>query len=110
MVAENRRLTLSPLSKTVAEEYVAIFRALSEPIRLEILGLFLGSGSVPAAVLDEKLPVSRSTISYHVRILHEAGLIEISKDGRYYHYHLRRDVFEHFLPGLLERLGVEADD
>jgi DNA-binding transcriptional ArsR family regulator len=59
---------------------------------------------LPCTVLDETLPVSKSTISYHVKILYHAQLIEVRKEGRYYFYKLQPETFERYLPGFLDRL------
>jgi hypothetical protein len=52
--------------------------------------------------LESTLPVSKPTISYHIKILQNAGLIETRKAGRNYYYCLRRDVIRDLLDGLWE--------
>jgi ArsR family transcriptional regulator len=99
----------SPLAqRSDGDDYARIFKALSEPLRVQMISLFDADGSCACTLLETSLPVSKSTISYHVKILSEAGLIEVRKDGRFYHYDLRRDVFEYFVPGFLERIGSDA--
>ena len=56
--------------------------------------------------LEDTLPVSKPTISYHTKILYHAGLITVRKSGRNYYYSLRRDV----LGDLLSDLWVLAPD
>ena len=91
------------------DRYAAIFGALSEPIRLDILLRIAGRQELGCTILDDTLPISKSTISYHIKILYQAGLIEVRKEGRYYFYRLRSDVIEEMAPGLLERmLGARA--
>lgn len=96
-----------PLQKTEREQQIEIFRALSEPLRMEIISNFDDDGMCACTDLERALPITKSTISYHVKILAQAGLLDVHKDGRYYHYSLRRDVFDHYLPGFLDR--VKAD-
>jgi DNA-binding transcriptional ArsR family regulator len=86
------------------DTYASIFTALSEPARIDIVGMIAATDELACTVLDETLPISKSTISYHIKILYHAHLIEVRKSGRYYFYKLRRDVFESHLPGFLERL------
>jgi hypothetical protein len=52
--------------------------------------------------LEDTLPVSKPTISYHTKILQNAGLISTRKAGRNYYYSLRRDVLRDLLDGLWE--------
>lgn len=87
------------------ERHAAIFNALSEPMRIDMVTQIARAGELACTVLDETLPVSKSTISYHVKVLHHAGLIHVRKEGRYYFYRLRDDVFAEYLPGFLLRLA-----
>jgi DNA-binding transcriptional ArsR family regulator len=52
--------------------------------------------------LENTLPVSKPTISYHTKILYQAGLISMRKSGRNYYYSLRRDVLHKVLDDLWE--------
>jgi ArsR family transcriptional regulator len=94
--------TLLPVPDEV--HYLAIFEALCEPIRMEIIRLIASCEELACTRLDESLPISKPTISYHVKILSQAQLISVRKEGRYYHYRLRDEVFEYFLPTFLDRL------
>jgi DNA-binding transcriptional ArsR family regulator len=84
---------------------VDIFKALSEPIRLDIMSRIVAVDELPCTTLEKELPISKSTISYHMKILYHAGLIEIRKDGRYYHYQARTADIDRVLPGLLQWLA-----
>jgi len=99
----------SPLAKTVSDEYVEVFRALAEPIRIEMLSNF-ESDECACTTLEDRLPISKSTISYHIKILSQAGLLDVRKEGRFYHYTLRREVFDFFVPGFLDRLRYQRDN
>lgn len=88
--------------------YTGIFRALAEPLRLEIVAMFAELDELPCTVIEERLPIAKSTISYHIKILARARLVSVRKEGRFYFYRLRSDVFEWFVPGLLHRLGVDV--
>lgn len=100
-----------------ALDYRAVFEALSDSTRLRILFLILSvENELPCAALDDILPVSKPTISYHVKTLRKAHLIAVEKRGRRYYYRLQFEVFARFLPGLIStleearrRLGSEVD-
>jgi DNA-binding transcriptional ArsR family regulator len=95
----------SLLSSPQDDQYAQIFEALSEPIRMQIVRQIASADELACTTLDETLPISKSTISYHIKILSHAQLISVRKDGRYYHYRLRREVFEQFLPTFLDRVA-----
>ena len=99
---------MNALDKTEWEQYAEIFNALAGPIRVRILSMVAADDEVACTTLETVLPISKSTISYHVRILRAAGLLTVRKEGRFYFYTLRSDVMEHFLPGVAERLGQIA--
>jgi DNA-binding transcriptional ArsR family regulator len=92
-----------------SEEYlVDVFRALSDPMRLDVMCRILNSDEVACTELESVLPVTKSTISYHMKILHQAGLINIRKAGRYYFYQARRDENDDLLPGVWQALERAA--
>ncbi|RAY16998.1 hypothetical protein DPM19_02200 [Actinomadura craniellae] len=69
-----------------------VFKALADPIRWNIVQQVAQQEEFACSILEDTLPVSKPTISYHTKILTQAGLIEVHKRGRNYFYSLRRDV------------------
>ena len=55
--------------------------ALADPIRREVVDLLAG-GELAAGELAERFPVSRPAISRHLRVLREAGLVQVRTEGR----------------------------
>jgi DNA-binding transcriptional ArsR family regulator len=90
---------------TTTEDLAGIFRVLGDPTRIEILRLLIGGEEVACTTLEEILPLSKSTISYHIKALKSVGLIKVRKDGRYYHYTLQRERLDAILPGAAGVLG-----
>jgi len=100
------RSVADAMQRPISEVYAEIFSALQEPLRLRILMLVASAGTdeFPCTSLEKELPVAKSTISYHVKILRKAGLLSVRKEGRYFRYTAREDFIEHFLPGMLDTL------
>lgn len=82
-----------------------VFKALASEQRREILRLLgertqgpgrcCGAGDeVCACELSERLGLAASTISHHMTILRDAGLVTARRDGLWVHYALRRDVLD----------------
>jgi ArsR family transcriptional regulator len=71
-----------------AAELASGFGALADPVRLHLLSLITGAGDVGACVCDLVEPSGRSqpTVSHHLRILREAGLVTTEKRGRWAWY------------------------
>jgi DNA-binding transcriptional ArsR family regulator len=79
-----------------------IFKALGDPIRWSIVTQMASVAELACLTLEGSLPVSKPTISYHTKILHQAGLISVRKEGRNYFYSLRREVLHEVLDSLSE--------
>lgn len=62
-----------------------IFKALSDPNRLNILDLISESEQCACKIL-ERLDITQPTLSHHMKVLSEAGLVNIRQDGKWSHY------------------------
>ena len=71
-------------------------RALSDPIRREILNL-LKSGRLSAGEITEHFPVTGASISRHLSVLKEADLIRDAREGKFIYYDLNASVLEEIL-------------
>lgn len=67
-----------------------IFKALGDENRIRIIGLLSG-GEKCACKLLEELNVSQPTLSHHMKILCDAGLVNDRKEGRWTHYSISKD-------------------
>jgi len=83
-----------------------IFKALSDPVRWSIIVQMASVDELACATLEETLPVSKPTISYHTKILYHAGLIKVRKSGRNYYYSLRRNVLHELLDDVRELVST----
>lgn len=69
---------------------IRVFKAFCEPKRLEILEL-LKSKEQCACTLLEKLNLTQSGLSYHMRILTNSGIVQGRQEGKWVYYSLSRD-------------------
>jgi ArsR family transcriptional regulator len=88
-----------PLTEDAAKTLAASFKALSDPVRLRLLSLIASFEGGEACVCDLTGPfdVSQPTISHHLKVLREAGLIDSERRGTWVYYWV--------LPAALARLG-----
>jgi DNA-binding transcriptional ArsR family regulator len=77
-----------------------VFRALGDPVRWSIVCQMADVDELPCSVLEETLEVSRPTISYHTKLLSQAGLITVRRAGRNLYYTLRREVLRALMDDL----------
>jgi ArsR family transcriptional regulator, arsenate/arsenite/antimonite-responsive transcriptional repressor len=92
------------MSETEARATAAVFRALADPHRVRIVNLLAVSGE-PVCVCDltEMLGVGQPTVSFHMKKLVDAGLLDREQRGVWAYYSLREDAARR-LDGVL-RLG-----
>lgn len=87
--------------------YVEAFKALSDPVRVQLFARIAAAGGEKSCTdLVQEAHVGASTVSYHIKILKSASLVDVRKAGRNYFYTLRWDVCEQLVPGLLKEMGV----
>jgi ArsR family transcriptional regulator len=72
---------------------IELFHALSDETRLEIIEL-LRKGERCVCELTDTLDAAQSRLSFHLRVLKDAGIVRDRKDGRWVHYELDPDAFE----------------
>jgi ArsR family transcriptional regulator len=68
-------------------EFMAAAKALADENRVRAL-LFLGGGELCVCQIVEMLGLAPSTVSKHMAVLHQAGLVESRKEGRWMYYRL----------------------
>lgn len=80
-----------------------VFRALSDPTRREILEM-LRSGPRTSGEIADKFSTSWPTISRHLSVLKDAGLILAERNGQQVVYELNTTVFQDVIEGLIKLL------
>ncbi|MDP2622487.1 MAG: metalloregulator ArsR/SmtB family transcription factor [Actinomycetota bacterium] len=76
----------TPVRPDEADTLATRFRALGDPARLRLLSLIASCGEVCACELVESIGVSQPTVSHHLKVLYEAGLVDRERRGKWIHY------------------------
>lgn len=79
----------------------ALFKALNDPTRREILQL-LKQSDLTAGEIADRFSISRPSISHHLEILKQAGLVSSRKDGQYRYYSINTSLVEDLLQWVLD--------
>jgi len=81
-------VTREPLSTDQAQRVVPLLKALADPVRLRLLSLVASHADGEACVCDlqDAFELSQPTISHHLKVLHEAGLLDREKRGVWVYY------------------------
>ena len=87
-------LSVGPLTAEQAEQVAPLLKALADPVRLRLMSLVASRGGGEACVCDltDAFDLSQPTISHHLKVLHEVGLLDRDKRGVWVYYRVRRDA------------------
>ncbi len=77
------------------------FKALSDPTRQEILQL-LTAGRMSAGDIGAHFDMTGATVSHHLNMLKQAGLVEDFREGKYIYYELNLSVIEEVMSWFLQ--------
>jgi ArsR family transcriptional regulator, arsenate/arsenite/antimonite-responsive transcriptional repressor len=96
-------LTAQPLSMEQAEQVAPLLKALADPVRLRLMSLVASREGGEACICDlnDAFDLSQPTISHHMKVLHEAGLVDRDKRGVWVYYRVRPQA----LAGLAALIG-----
>jgi len=92
------------LEKTLACIDSDFIKALTEPVRIDILKFLILSGPCDVKTLADKLPQDRSVISRHLSMMEKVGLLRVKKEGRHVIYSVDGDTTLHKSEQLVETL------
>jgi ArsR family transcriptional regulator, arsenate/arsenite/antimonite-responsive transcriptional repressor len=81
-------VTREPLSADAAERIAPLVKAIADPVRLRLLSLVASHADGEACVCDlnDAFELSQPTISHHLKLLHDAGLLDRDKRGVWVYY------------------------
>jgi ArsR family transcriptional regulator len=87
-------LTREPMTGEQAEQIAPLLKALADPVRLRLMSLIASHDGGEACVCDltDAFDLSQPTISHHLKVLHEAGLIDRDKRGVWVYYRARTEA------------------
>jgi ArsR family transcriptional regulator, arsenate/arsenite/antimonite-responsive transcriptional repressor len=94
-------LAVHALTAEQAADIAPLFKALGDPVRLRLMSMITSGGEVCVCDLTGDFDLTGPTISHHLRVLREAGLIDRRRHGTWVHYRP--------CPQALRRLGTLLD-
>ena len=82
------------MSEEQAHQVAPLLKALADPVRLRLMSMVLSHAGGEACVCDltPAFDLSQPTISHHLKVLHEAGLLDRSKRGVWVYYRVNQSA------------------
>ena len=89
-------LAREPISADQSQQVASLLKAIAEPARLRLLSLVLSHEGAEACVCDltPYFDLSQPTISHHLKVLHDSGLLDREKRGTWVFYKARPEAME----------------
>lgn len=89
-------LSAAPLERDKAEQLAGLLKAVADPTRLQLMSLVAAAGDGQACVCDLTAPLglTQPTISHHLKVLVDAGLLTRQRRGTWAYYSLVRGRFD----------------
>jgi ArsR family transcriptional regulator len=87
-------LTAQPLSQAQADQIAPLLKALADPVRLRLISLVASHAGGEACVceLNDAFDLSQPTISHHLKVLHDAGLLDREKRGVWAYFRIKPEA------------------
>jgi ArsR family transcriptional regulator len=83
-----------------------ILKALAEPQRFQMIQEITAAGELTCRELGERIRLAQPTISHHLKILHEAGLLAVRRESRHMFISVNQGLIQRILTSLPMRAGA----
>jgi ArsR family transcriptional regulator len=102
----------APLDEEAADRLAAALEVIADPARLRLLSIIGADpqGEVCVCNLTEPMGLSQPTVSHHLKVLTEAGLLEREQRGRWAFFRVRRDTLEMLRGALAPATGAPSEE
>ncbi|HEX9895406.1 MAG TPA: metalloregulator ArsR/SmtB family transcription factor [Gemmatimonadales bacterium] len=97
-----------PTSLLTRGQFDRIAKALADPRRFALLQAIASDHDYPCSQLCRDFPVTKATISHHLKELVRAGLVQADRQGQFMNYRVRREVLAAYSAELLTRLSPRS--
>ncbi len=87
------------------KQWVRIARALADPTRLSLFRTIAEHGELSCGELAERFPIAQSTVSHHLNVLMNAGLVEMRKQGQHHLFRVCAQPLEAFCEQIQQLLA-----
>ncbi len=95
------------MTMAAAGRATADLEILAHPIRMQLLDVLVRKeGQVCVCDLESAVPVKQPTVSHHLRLLKEAGLVSSERQGLYAYYRVERDALDALRKRIVTRLNA----
>lgn len=88
-------------------QYFRIAKALADPQRFKILEAIAGNEEISCGLITERFPVAQATVSHHLKLLTDADIISVRREGQHGFFSCNNNVIEEYLDEIKNRLAIK---
>jgi ArsR family transcriptional regulator len=89
------------------KQFTRVAKALADPRRFEMFRVIAGQEEISCGAIAQRFPIGQSTVSHHLKVLADAGLVDVRRDGQYGYFSAHVDVLESYTEELRRRIGID---
>lgn len=86
------------------KQFTRIAKALADPRRFEIFKAISAVREMACGAIAERFPIGQSTVSHHLKVLADAGLVDVRREGQHGYFSTRPGVLDAYIEDLRRRL------
>jgi ArsR family transcriptional regulator, arsenate/arsenite/antimonite-responsive transcriptional repressor len=88
------QLATTTMDEAAADRIAGMFRALGDPVRLRLAAMIAAKDEICVCELTPHFALSGPTISHHLKVLREAGLVDCERRGTWVHYWIKPEALQ----------------
>ncbi len=87
-------------------QFTRVAKALADARRFEIFQVIAAEVEISCGAIAQRFPIGQSTVSHHLKVLADAGLVEVRREGQHGYFSARVDVLDAYTEELRRRIGL----
>jgi len=90
------------------KQFTRVAKALADSRRFEILKAISETSEMSCGSIAERFPVGQSTVSHHLKMLLDAGVVSVRREGQHSYFSTRSEVLEEYVGELKKRVIIPS--
>jgi len=88
------------------KQFTRVAKALADARRFEMFRVIASREEISCGAIAQRFPIGQSTVSHHLKVLGDAGLVEVRREGQHGYFSARVDILEAYMEELRLRIGL----
>ncbi len=90
------------------KQFMRAAKALADARRFEMFRVIAGRDEISCGAIAQRFPIGQSTVSHHLKVLADAGLVEVRREGQHGYFSAHLDVLDSYIEELRRRISLDC--